>query len=44
MMTTDDIVHSQLFLFPECRKILMPYITAQIKRLVEQAEEVSDCL
>ncbi|KAK9692481.1 DHR-2, Lobe A [Popillia japonica] len=39
MMTTDDIVHSQLFLYPECRKILMPYITSQIKRLVEQAEE-----
>lgn len=41
MMTINDIVHSQLFQYPECRHILLPVITKQIKTLFELNEEVS---
>lgn len=40
MMTVNDIVHSQLFLYPECRKIMLPVFTEQIKILLETNEEV----
>lgn len=43
MMTINEIVHSQLFLYPECRQILLPVFTKQIKTLLEQNEEVSFC-
>ncbi|XP_044753163.1 dedicator of cytokinesis protein 1 [Coccinella septempunctata] len=39
MMTVNDIVHSQLFLYPECRKIMLPVFTEQIKILLETNEE-----
>lgn len=41
MMTVNEIVHSQLFLYPECRQILLPVFTKQIKTLFETCEEVS---
>lgn len=41
MMTVNDIVHSQLFLYPECRIVLMPIFTKQVKDLFEVCEEVS---
>lgn len=46
MMTINEIVHSPLFLYPECRQILLPVFTKQIKLLFEQNEEVKfikDC-
>ncbi|KAF5292477.1 hypothetical protein FQA39_LY14024 [Lamprigera yunnana] len=39
MMTINEIVHSQLFLYPECRQILLPVFTKQIKVLFEISEE-----
>ncbi|KAK9873197.1 hypothetical protein WA026_021430 [Henosepilachna vigintioctopunctata] len=39
MMTVNDIVHSQLFLYPECRRIMLPVFTEQIKNLFETHEE-----
>ncbi|XP_049862449.1 dedicator of cytokinesis protein 1 isoform X3 [Schistocerca gregaria] len=39
MMTVNDIVHSKLFLLSECRAILLPVITAQIKELLEARDE-----
>ncbi|VEN37348.1 unnamed protein product [Callosobruchus maculatus] len=39
MMTVNEIVHSKLFLYPECRKILLPIITHQVKVLFETKEE-----
>lgn len=41
MMTVNEIVHSKLFTYPECRQILLPVFTKQIKQLIEQHEEVS---
>lgn len=40
MMTVKDIVHSDLFLYPECRQILLPIILSQVKELFETSEEV----
>ncbi|XP_012257396.2 dedicator of cytokinesis protein 1 isoform X1 [Athalia rosae] len=39
MMTVNDIVHSQLFLSPDCRAILLPTITILVKNLLEAKEE-----
>ncbi|XP_022903729.1 dedicator of cytokinesis protein 1 isoform X3 [Onthophagus taurus] len=39
MMTINELVHSQLFQYPECRRVLTPYITKQIKKLIELTEE-----
>ncbi|XP_018575461.1 dedicator of cytokinesis protein 2 isoform X2 [Anoplophora glabripennis] len=39
MMTINEIVHSKLFLYPECRKILLPIISQQVKSLFEAKEE-----
>ncbi|VEN37349.1 unnamed protein product [Callosobruchus maculatus] len=44
MMTVNEIVHSKLFLYPECRKILLPIITHQVKVLFETKEEVELCI
>lgn len=41
MMTINEVIHSQLFLFPKSRKILLPLITNQVKMLFEAKEEVS---
>lgn len=41
MMTINEIIHSELFLFPKSRKILLPLITHQVKILFEAKEEVS---
>ncbi|XP_023708307.1 dedicator of cytokinesis protein 1 isoform X4 [Cryptotermes secundus] len=39
MMTVNDIVHSKLFLYSDCRAVLLPVITAHIKELLESKEE-----
>ncbi|XP_076266832.1 dedicator of cytokinesis protein myoblast city isoform X3 [Rhynchophorus ferrugineus] len=39
MMTINDVVHSKLFQYPECRHVLLPMITEQIKCLIEIKEE-----
>ncbi|XP_031352316.1 dedicator of cytokinesis protein 1-like isoform X2 [Photinus pyralis] len=44
MMTINEIVHSKLFLYPECRQILLPVFTKQIKVLFETSEEVELCI
>lgn len=41
MLTVNEIVHSRLFLYPECRKVLLPMIMHQVKVLFENKEEVS---
>lgn len=41
MMTISDIVHSQLFLDPECRLVLLPVIMARIRDMLELHDEVS---
>jgi dedicator of cytokinesis protein 1 len=41
MMTVNDIVHSKLFLYSDCRAILLPVITAHIKELLESKDEVN---
>jgi dedicator of cytokinesis protein 1 len=40
MMTVNDIVHSRLFLYSDCRAVLLPVITSQIKELLESRDEV----
>lgn len=40
MMTANDIIHSPLFLFPECRAILLPKIIVLVRNLLEAKEEV----
>lgn len=42
MMTINEIIHSELFLYAKSRKILLPLITHQVKALFEAKEEVSD--
>lgn len=42
MMTINEIIHSKLFLYPECRKIMLPLFMKQVKTLFEVHEEVSD--
>ncbi|CAH1099777.1 unnamed protein product [Psylliodes chrysocephalus] len=44
MMTINEIIHSKLFLYPECRKILLPIITDQVKTLFTTKEEVEWCI
>ncbi|XP_056641342.1 dedicator of cytokinesis protein 1 isoform X3 [Diorhabda sublineata] len=39
MMTINEIIHSKLFLYPQCRKILLPIITDQVKTLFTTKEE-----
>ncbi|XP_049823522.1 dedicator of cytokinesis protein 1 isoform X5 [Aethina tumida] len=39
MMTINDIVHSKLFLISECRSILLPKFTEQIRDLFQTKEE-----
>ncbi|KAL1137917.1 hypothetical protein AAG570_009612 [Ranatra chinensis] len=39
MMTLNDIVHSPLFLKPECREILLPIVLRHIKDLLEARDE-----
>jgi dedicator of cytokinesis protein 1 len=41
MMTVNDIVHSKLFLYSDCRAVLLPVITAHIKELLESRDEVN---
>lgn len=40
MMTVNDIIHSKLFLYPECRAVFLPVICTQVKELLESNEEV----
>lgn len=40
MMTINDIVHSQLFLNIQSRRILLPVFTKQVQKLLEEQEEV----
>ncbi|PSN51994.1 Dedicator of cytokinesis protein 1 [Blattella germanica] len=39
MTTVNEIIHSKLFQFSECRAVLLPVITAQIKELLEARDE-----
>ncbi|XP_008197863.2 dedicator of cytokinesis protein 1 isoform X2 [Tribolium castaneum] len=39
MMTINEIVHSKLFLYTECRRIMLPIFTKQVKTLFELHEE-----
>lgn len=41
----DDLVHSDLFKYPECRRILLPMILSHTKSLMdEKKEELEDCI
>ena len=40
MMTVNDIIHSKLFLYSDCRAVLLPVITSHIKELLESRDEV----
>lgn len=42
MMTVNEIVHSELFKYSDCRRILLPVFAKQISTLLEQHEEVSE--
>lgn len=42
MMTLNDIVHSKLFTFPECRAILLPVVVRRVKELLTGPQEVSN--
>ena len=42
MMTIDDIIHSPLFLIPECRKVLLTHILPMVKHLLENSDEVGE--
>ncbi|KAG5888711.1 hypothetical protein JTB14_035776 [Gonioctena quinquepunctata] len=44
MMTINEIIHSKIFLYPDCRKILLPLITDQVKTLFLTKEEVELCI
>ncbi|KAK9502031.1 hypothetical protein O3M35_012639 [Rhynocoris fuscipes] len=44
MMTLSDIVHSPLFLHPDCRQVLLPVIFSHIKDLLESKDEVELCV
>ncbi|XP_069695130.1 dedicator of cytokinesis protein 1 isoform X2 [Periplaneta americana] len=39
MMTVNDIVHSKLFQYSDCRTVLLPVITSHIKELLESRDE-----
>lgn len=41
MMTINEIIHSDLFLYTECRRIMLPVFMKQVKALFEISEEVS---
>jgi hypothetical protein len=40
MMTLNDMVHSQLFLRPECRAIILPVVVKRVKELLTGPQEV----
>ncbi|XP_056005673.1 dedicator of cytokinesis protein 1-like isoform X3 [Ostrea edulis] len=40
----DDLVHSKLFRPPGCRLILLPMMLQHTRTLMEQSEEVEDCI
>ena len=40
MMTLNNIVHSQLFLKPECRAIILPVVVKRVKELLTGPQEV----
>lgn len=40
MMTLNDMVHSQLFLKPECRAIILPVVVKRVKELLTGPQEV----
>ncbi|XP_071513992.1 dedicator of cytokinesis protein 2 isoform X2 [Panulirus ornatus] len=42
LMTMNEIIHSELFKFPECRKVLLPSFIDHIRRLLAANEEVTD--
>ncbi|XP_069695131.1 dedicator of cytokinesis protein 1 isoform X3 [Periplaneta americana] len=44
MMTVNDIVHSKLFQYSDCRTVLLPVITSHIKELLESRDEVELCV
>ncbi|XP_065221520.1 dedicator of cytokinesis protein 2 isoform X3 [Planococcus citri] len=39
MMTIDDIIHSPLFLIPDCRRVLLSQILCLVKHLLENSDE-----
>ncbi|CAH1170856.1 unnamed protein product [Phaedon cochleariae] len=44
MMTVNEIIHSKIFVFPQCRKILLPIIMDQVKNLILASDEVELCI
>ena len=42
-MTLNDMVHSQLFLRPECRAIILPVVVKRVKELLTGPQEVRLC-
>ncbi len=40
MMTLNDMVHSELFLKPECRAIILPVVVKRVKELLTGPQEV----
>ena len=44
MMTLNDMVHSELFLIPECRAIILPVVVRRVKELLTGPQEVRTLL
>ncbi|XP_063609034.1 dedicator of cytokinesis protein 1-like isoform X2 [Penaeus indicus] len=42
LMTMNEIIHSELFKYPECRRVLLPSFIGHIRRLLAANEEVTD--
>lgn len=40
MMTLSDMVHSRLFLLPECRAIILPVLVKRVNELLTGPQEV----
>lgn len=40
LMTMNEIIHSELFKYPECRRVLLPSFIGHIRRLLAANEEV----
>lgn len=41
LTTVNEVVHSELFQRPECRRVLLPTFISQIRQLLAAGEEVS---
>ncbi|XP_045614067.1 dedicator of cytokinesis protein 1 isoform X2 [Procambarus clarkii] len=42
LMTVNEIVHSELFKIPDCRRVLLPSFVNHIRRLLASNEEMTD--